>query len=138
MLRKFLVLQALIGRMLVICLVLAAFLLPFGFTIVGLPELIPELFPNGMPQEVAYVPSAIPLALLAFVVLWTFLSLFSLVPSRLTPWALSTATIWIDKTGINQESSETAAAGVAAFPRILQASDKFVGLISPGYFRRLW
>ena len=60
------------------------------------------------------------------------------MPSFLTPWALSTATVWIDKTGINQETPETAAAGVAAFPKILKASDKFVGLISPGYFERLW
>lgn len=53
-------------------------------------------------------------------------------------WALSTSTIWIDKTGIDQSSPEKTAAGVAAFPRILASCDKFVGLISPGYFRRLW
>jgi hypothetical protein len=140
MLREFLFLQALIGRMLVICLVLAAFLLPFGFAIVGFMDM--EAARTGeemdLPWWVAYVPTAIPLALLAFTLIWTLLSLLSLVPSFLTPWALSTATVWIDKTGINQETPETAAAGVAAFPKILKASDKFVALISPGYFRRLW
>ena len=67
-----------------------------------------------LPWWAAYVPTAIPLAVLALVLIWTLLSQLSLVPSRLTPWALSTATIWIDKTGINQETPETAAAGVAA------------------------
>ena len=56
----------------------------------------------------------------------------------MSPWALSTSSIWIDKTGIDQSSPEKTAAGVAAFPRILASCDKFVGLISPGYFRRLW
>ena len=43
MLREFLFLQALVGRMLVICLVLAAFLLPFGFAILG-------FFPDDLPS----------------------------------------------------------------------------------------
>ena len=55
MLREFLFLQALIGRMMVICLVLAAFLMPFGFAIVG-------FFPDDLPPWVAYVPTAIPLS----------------------------------------------------------------------------
>ena len=44
------------------------------------------------------MPTALPLGLLALTLLWMLLSLLSLVPSFLTPWALSTATIWIDKT----------------------------------------
>ena len=43
-----------------------------------------------------------------------------------------------DKTGIDQSHPERTAAGVAAFPRVLKSCDKFVGLISPGYFKRLW
>ena len=130
MLREFLFLQALVGRTLVISLVLAVFLLPFGLALDG--------FFAALPVWAAYVPSAIPLGLLACVLLSTFLSLLGLVPSAMSPWALSTSTIWIDKTGIDQSSPEKTAAGVAAFPRILASCDKFVGLISPGYFRRLW
>ena len=130
MLREFLFLQALVGRTLVISLVLAVFLLPFGLALDG--------FFAALPVWAAYVPSAIPLGLLACVLLSTLLSLLGLVPSAMSPWALSTSTIWIDKTGIDQSSPEKTAAGVAAFPRILASCDKFVGLISPGYFRRLW
>jgi hypothetical protein len=130
MLREFLFLQALVGRTLVISLVLAVFLLPFGLALDG--------FFAALPVWAAYVPSAIPLGLLACVLLSTLLSLLGLVPSAMSPWALSTSTIWIDKTGIDQSSPKKTAAGVAAFPRILASCDKFVGLISPGYFRRLW
>ena len=130
MLREFLFLQSLVGRTLVISLVLAVFLLPFGYAIGG--------FFSALPSWAAYVPSAIPLTLLALVLLSTLLSLLGLMPSTMSPWALSTSTIWIDKTGIDQSSPDKTAAGVAAFPRILASCDKFVGLISPGYFRRLW
>ena len=127
MLREFLFMQSLVGRTLVISLVLACFLFPFGFAIRG-------FFPS-LPAGAAYVPSAIPLSLLALVLLWSLLSLLGLMPPALAPWALSTSSIWIDKTGIDQTR---AAAGVAAFPRILASCDKFVGLISPSYFHRLW
>ena len=87
MLREFLFLQSLLGRTIVISLVLAAFLLPFGFAIRG--------FLPVLPQWVAYVPSAVPLSMLVFVLLWTLLGLFGLVPSKIAPWALSVSTIWI-------------------------------------------
>ena len=83
MLREFLFLQALVGRTLVISLVLAVFLLPFGLALDG--------FFAALPVWAAYVPSAIPLGLLACVLLSTLLSLLGLVPSAMSPWALSTS-----------------------------------------------
>ena len=84
MLREFLFLQTLVGRMLVICLVLATFLLPFGFALLG-------FFPDDLPWWAAYVPSAIPIGLLVLTLLWIPLSMLSLLPGRLTPWALKTS-----------------------------------------------
>jgi hypothetical protein len=38
---------------------------------------------------------------------WVVLSVASVIPSRLAPWASSSTLLWVDKCCINQESPET-------------------------------
>ena len=66
------------------------------------------------------------------------LSVASIVPSRLAPWATSSVLLWIDKCCINQETPETIKAGVDGFGRFLDSSDGMIAFVSRSYFSRIW
>ena len=69
---------------------------------------------------------------------WAVLSVASIVPSRLAPWATSSVLLWIDKCCINQETPETIKAGVDGFGRFLDSSDGMIAFVSRSYFSRIW
>ena len=69
---------------------------------------------------------------------WAVLSVASIVPSRLAPWATSSVLLWIDKCCINQETPETIKAGVDGFGRFLDSSAGMIAFVSRSYFSRIW
>ena len=127
MLIEFLCLDALLGQLSVISLVLSVFTLPLGLAVTS------------------YVPSfpfwslcLVPLAVFLFVTGWTVASLHRWIRSTAAPWAFSSTTLWLDKCCICQETPETIGAGVASFKRFLCKCDKLVVFASEEYFHRLW
>ena len=127
MLRAFLCLDALLANTGVVALLLAAFLLPLGTGIYV-----------WVPWFAWWIPSLLPLALLAIVLLWVALSSLGAMPRGWQPWALSPRTIWLDKCCIKQSPEEMMLAGVASFGVFLADCDNMVAFISPTYFSRLW
>ena len=156
MLRAFLCLDALLAQTAVTTLLLACFLVPLG---AGISEWVFS-FPF-------WALSLLPLAVLALVLLWVFLSRLGAMPRAWRPWALSPRTIWLDKCAssrphnipmvapprwrqthsphcvsgrccIDQSSDDTKAAGVSSFGVFLAQCDNMVAFASPMYFSRLW
>ena len=140
MMRLFLCLQPLIAHLLVSFLLIAAFLLPLGLAIGA--EVNPrdadghtELWSGPLP---AYLLSLLTLCMLFSLLLWIVLAQYNIVPSRLSPWALSSTTLWLDKCCIDQSTESTIAAGVNSFERFLGQCDGMMAFVSPFYFSRLW
>ena len=127
MLRDFLCLHSLLGRLLVVLPVLALFLLPFGFGVASLDPHVPF-----------WLPSVLPLGLLLLVLAWVALSSLGLVPMVATPWGLNPTVVWVDMCCLNQATPETISAGIAGFKRFVESSEKMVAFASPAYFERLW
>eukprot|EP00286_Rhodomonas_abbreviata_P021489 CAMPEP_0181293684 /NCGR_PEP_ID=MMETSP1101-20121128/3194_1 /TAXON_ID=46948 /ORGANISM="Rhodomonas abbreviata, Strain Caron Lab Isolate" /LENGTH=908 /DNA_ID=CAMNT_0023398283 /DNA_START=100 /DNA_END=2826 /DNA_ORIENTATION=+ len=127
MLREFLCLQALVGRAMVVFPLIAAFFVPLGFA----------LERSGGAFKWWMLP-ALPLSMLAVLLLWVGASVTGLVPPKATPWACSATTIWIDKLCIDQSTPERKAAGVASVAGVLERSTRMVALMSASYFKRLW
>eukprot|EP00961_Rhodomonas_salina_P297155 3936990-Rhodomonas_salina.2 len=127
MLRNYICLQQLVGRIIVVSVLLALFLVPLGIA----------LHAQSPAFHLALLPGT-TLAGLLLALLWVAASSLNIVGARYTPWALSSTTLWIDKLCIDQRSDETKAAGVASFPVVLQSCDYMVALISADYFRRVW
>ena len=127
MLRGFLCLDALLAQITVATLLLSAFLLPFGTGICVWAPWFPW-----------WGPSLLPLALLAFVLLWAALSCAGAVKRTWRPWAISPRTIWLDKCCIDQSRPETIAAGTSSFGAFLTKCENMVAFASPTYFSRLW
>ena len=119
MLREFLCLQALMGRILVITPTLAIFLLPLGF---GMSSHVPE-FPE-------WLPSSLPLTVLAFILTWIALSLLGAWPDTMTPWAMTPTLLWVDTCCLCNDTPQTIAKGVEGFQRFLGASDRMVAIVS--------
>ena len=127
MLREFLCLQSLLGRLLVVAPMLAIFLVPLGL---GIKTLVPA-FPW-------WALCVIPLGAMALILLYVGLSMLDLVPPHTTPWALTPTRLWLDRCCLDPSTPETIEAGVASFPRFLDSCDMMVAFVSPEYFRSLW
>mmetsp|Transcript_45738 Transcript_45738/g.99563 ORF Transcript_45738/g.99563 Transcript_45738/m.99563 type:complete len:371 (-) Transcript_45738:500-1612(-) len=127
MLRQHLCLQPLIAVLFVSSTLLTVFLLPFGLGISAATAAFPW-----------WAPSAAVIAVAVAAFSWISLSLIGAVPATLTPWALSSQTLWLDKCCISQENDCTKAAGCSSFSRFLNRSDKVIAFVSPRYFSRLW
>jgi hypothetical protein len=86
MLRFFLSVVNFLGAMLTACPLLAVYLVPVGiaFQVSGV-----------CPGIAWWMPPLAPLGVLAAVSLWVGLSYAGLVPHKLTPWAVSSTTLWI-------------------------------------------
>ena len=127
MLREFLCLQTLLGRLLIIAPMLAIFLVPLGL---------------GVNSVWAWCPwwalAAVPLALMVIALLWIKLSLFEMVPPGATPWALTPTYLWLDRFCLDASTPETVQAGVDSFSRFLGNCDRMVAFVSPDYFKSLW
>ena len=111
MLREFLCLQTLLGRLLVIAPALALFLAPLGLGI-----------SSHAPAFPWWLPSALPLAAFVAIVGWVALSLVGVWPAATTPWALTPTRLWLDSCCLCNDTPQTIAAGVAGFERFLGAS----------------
>ena len=137
MMRLFLCLQPLIAHLLVSFLLIAAFLLPLGLAVGA--EVNPRdadghavLWSGPLP---AYLFSLLTLGMLLSLFLWIVLAQCNIVPSHLSPWALSSTTLWLDKCCIDQKYP---AEGVKSFKRFLGQCDGMMAFVSTAYFSRLW
>ena len=127
MLREFLCLQTLIGRLLVIAPMLALFLVPLGF---GVNSVVPS-----WPW---WSLGAVPIVAMLLALAWIGLSLHECISPNATPWALTPTRLWFDRCCLDPRTPQSIASGVAGFPRFLSKSDNMVAFVSPDYFRSLW
>ena len=86
MLREICFLQSFVARLLVVGMLLALF---FGVCGLAIEEVAP-----AFPWWTLFAASGTAVATL---LTWVVLSVVSVVPSRLAPWATSGTTLWIDK-----------------------------------------
>jgi hypothetical protein len=86
MLRFFLSIVNLLGAMSTSCLLLATYLSPVGIAI---------QVSGVLPGIAWWMPPLTPLGVLAAVSSWVVVSYAGLVPHKLTPWAVSSTTLWI-------------------------------------------
>ena len=147
MMRLFLCVQPLVAHLLVSFLLIAAFLLPLGLAVGA--EVNPRdadghaaLWSGPLP---AHLFSLLALGMLFSLLLWIGLAQYSIVPSRLSPWALSSTTLWLDKCCIDQavgkpkiEKGKIIGAGTSSFKRYLGQCDGMIAFVSAAYFSRLW
>lgn len=126
-LREFLCLQTLVGRLVVIAPSLALFLCPLGLGI-----------STSIPAIPWWLLSALPLSVFAALIVWIVLSMLGAWPSAMTPWAITPTVLWLDCCCLCDDTPQTIAKGVAGFQRFLSSSDKMVALVSAAYFERLW
>jgi len=82
MLREYLCLQGLVGLWMIASVVLSAFLLPVGFAI--------ESQFNHFP---GWILSIVLLLVLILFLLWVFLSIKNIIPSKFAPWSMSSETV---------------------------------------------
>ena len=127
MLREFLFLQEFCGKLIAALPLLAVFLVPTGF---GVSSLVPSF--------AWWLPSMMPLGLLAMLMAWVMIASFDLLPQWMTPWAHSATLLWLDTCCLDQSSPTSIAAGFAALKDFLRQSERMVAFVSPQYFRRLW
>ena len=126
MLREFLCLQALIGRVCIIAPMLGAFLAPLGLGIRA-----------SVPWWPWWALSAVPVGVMLLILLWVLLSWLNRLPIRMTPWALAPALLWIDCCCLSDESLELIVAGVTERQRFVARSEHLIAFISPSYFEEL-
>ena len=140
MMRLFLCVQPLVAHLLVSFLLIAAFLLPLGLAVGA--EVNPRdadghavLWSGPLP---AYLFSLLTLGMLFSLLLWIVLAQCNIVPSHLSPWALSSTTLWLDKCCMDQSTPATVTSGVNSFKRFLGQCDGMMAFVSTDYFTRLW
>ena len=83
-LREFLCLQAFLGRLLVICPMLALAMAAPGFALSSMADHLPW-----------WTISAVPMTVMLMLLLWVAVSVFGGLPSSYTPWAFSSGKLWI-------------------------------------------
>ena len=136
LLRDFLCVQPLIAGLLVCLPILAAILLPLGFTIHFAVEGPTFFYIWLLPIPRALVPSLLPFGGLLAALLWVVLSSAGCVPVRYTPWRNSDETLWLENSCV--EEAGVSAAMKAGFTSYLNSCDRMIAIVSPGYFTRLW
>ena len=85
MLREFLCLQTLLGRLLVVAPMMAFAMAAPGFALASISGSLPW-----------WTISAVPMAVVLLIITWVLLATMEAIPSCYAPWALSRGTLWIE------------------------------------------